>query len=72
MHHDSDAYAHARIRLLSKLDRSGGPTSCWPFRGALKPSGYGNFYLFGRTVGAHVASYRLFCRTCMIQRRKAA
>lgn len=49
-----------RRRLLIKLDASGGPDSCWPFGGARKPGGYGNFWLSGRHVGAHVAAYLLF------------
>ena len=49
-----------RRRLLSKLDTSGGPESCWPFTGARTGWGYGNFYIQGRYRGAHVASYLLF------------
>lgn len=49
-----------RSRLLAKADRSNGPDACWPFTGARKPTGYGNFYLGGKVVGAHVAAYLLF------------
>lgn len=39
---------------------SGGADSCWPFTGARKPTGYGNFYFQGRVIGAHVAAFLLF------------
>lgn len=30
-------------RLALKVDMTGGPDACWPFLGALRPDGYGNF-----------------------------
>lgn len=50
----------AKSRLLAKLENIHDPNACWPFRGASKGNGYGNFYLEGKVVGAHVAAYRLF------------
>jgi hypothetical protein len=44
-----------QARLLSKIDKSGGPDACWPFTGAISGNGYGNFGLKGKTVGAHRA-----------------
>lgn len=58
-------------RFLSKVERAEG---CWQWKGAKKPSGYGNFYLDRKHVGAHCASFRLLvgeipagmyvCHTC--------
>lgn len=39
------------------VDRSGG---CWLWTGALYPSGYGQFWLGGRNMTAHRASYLMF------------
>lgn len=44
-------------RFLSKIKKT---DDCWLWMGAKKPSGYGNMYLFGKYIGAHVGSYRLF------------
>lgn len=35
-------------------------TGCWIWTGALKDNGYGDFYLEGKVIGAHRASYLLF------------
>lgn len=43
---------------MLKVERIPG-VDCWVWAGATKPTGYGNFYLNGKTVGAHVASYVL-------------
>lgn len=43
-------------RLYMKTVRTPG---CWPWIGARKPTGYGNFLLKGRFIGAHVASFIL-------------
>jgi len=43
-------------RFLAKVVRTEG---CWQWRGAKKATGYGNFYLGGKVVGAHCASFRL-------------
>lgn len=32
---------------------------CWEWVGAKKPTGYGNFYIDGRYLGAHVASWEI-------------
>lgn len=51
-------------RFWSKVDRSGGEGACWPWTGARKRSGYGNFFLrYGRRgtktifLIAHRAAY---------------
>jgi DNA-binding XRE family transcriptional regulator len=60
-----------RARFVEKLDRSGGASACWPFRGYVEPlnggkRGYGSFAWDDgsggelRNVGAHVAAYRIF------------
>ncbi|MBV8666706.1 MAG: HNH endonuclease [Burkholderiaceae bacterium] len=36
------------------------PSGCWQWVGAKKPTGYGNFYMNSRYMGAHCASYLLF------------
>lgn len=47
-------------RLLSKLDRSGGPSACWPYvGGALTARGYGQFWLSGSPAPAHRAMWVL-------------
>ncbi|WP_235204121.1 HNH endonuclease [Bordetella bronchiseptica] len=43
-------------RFLAKVERAEG---CWQWKGAKKATGYGNFYLGGKVVGAHCASFRL-------------
>lgn len=48
-----------RARLMSKIDRSGGPDACWPFTGGRTGHGYGNFYLGGKYLGAHKATWLL-------------
>ena len=48
---------NAMDRFRSKVQKS---ESCWLWVGAKKPSGYGNFYMNRRYLGAHVASYLLF------------
>ncbi len=41
-----------------KVDRSGGPDSCWPFLGYLNPKSYGRYReLGGRTTQAHRYAY---------------
>jgi hypothetical protein len=43
-------------RFDSKVSRT---DSCWWWRGAKKPSGYGNFYMDGKYLSAHRASWML-------------
>lgn len=46
-------------RFLNKVEKI--PfTDCWIWAGALKPNGYGDFYLNGKVQTAHRASYQLF------------
>lgn len=64
----------ALARFWSRVDRSGGPSACWPFHGAPNSSGYRALSMDGRTLGAHVVAYviakgalapgREVCHTC--------
>ncbi len=47
----------AKERFWSKVDKG---CSCWEWLAGKFPSGYGAFFLYGRTERAHVASYKLF------------
>lgn len=50
----------APIRFWRKVDQSGGPDACWPWMGARKPKGYGNFCTVRtppKTVLAHRYAY---------------
>lgn len=48
------------IRFWSKVDKSGGPTACHPWIGALKGSaGYGSFSHKNKSVLAHRKAYEL-------------
>ena len=40
-------------RFWSRVDRSGGPTACWPWTGRLDDEGYGHFYESGKNHRAH-------------------
>ncbi len=40
-------------RFAAKVDRSAGPTGCWPFTGSLTDAGYGSFWNGTRLVKAH-------------------
>lgn len=44
-------------RLLSKIDRSGGPDSCWTWKGSLNRTGYGQLGIRGRSSLAHRIAY---------------
>lgn len=44
-------------RLDERLDRSGGPTACWLFRGATVKGGYGRLVDRGRHVLAHRVAF---------------
>jgi hypothetical protein len=44
-------------RFEKKVIKSDG--GCWEWIGAKKPTGYGNFYLYGKYHNAHRASYML-------------
>ena len=49
-------------RFWEKVDRSGGPDSCWLWLAHTNPKGYGRFAVGGRDggqEGAHRASWRL-------------
>jgi len=48
-------------RFWTKVDRSGGPDSCWPWRASTNPDGYGMVGVRneGRTYGAHRIAYEL-------------
>lgn len=36
-----------------KVDTSGGPDACWPWRGTVSPQGYGMILVWGKRTGAH-------------------
>jgi hypothetical protein len=40
-------------RFSAKVDRSGGPDACWPWRGFRDPKDYGHFFFDGAYVYAH-------------------
>lgn len=40
-------------RFWRYVDRSGGPTACWPWTGGRNRDGYGSFSIASRYVGAH-------------------
>lgn len=42
-----------------RVDRSGGPEVCWPYKGTKYPSGYGRLQIHGRYELAHRVAYRL-------------
>lgn len=44
-------------RFLAKVDTSGGPDACHPWRIESEKKTYGSFYVNGRTVGAHRWAY---------------
>lgn len=46
-------------RFWSKVDRSGGPTSCWLWLGFIGPDGRGQFPRPGQSGKAHRAAYEL-------------
>lgn len=49
------------IRFYRLADTSGGPDACWPWRGYLAPTGYGQFkWRKSNQEMAHRAAYRLF------------
>lgn len=62
---------NAYDRWLEKVHKA---EDCWIWKGAKKPTGYGNFYMAGKYVGAHQASYEFHrgpiqagmyvCHTC--------
>lgn len=47
-------------RFMAKVSGPSISSSCWKWIGAKKPSGYGNFYMRGKYLGAHRASFLLF------------
>lgn len=52
--------AQAGTRFWSFVERRG-DDECWPWTGAIKPNGYGNWRpSTGRSEGAHRAAFRLF------------
>lgn len=44
-------------RLWAKIDKTGGPDSCWTWNGAKTKDGYGHQYISGKTVLSHRAAY---------------
>jgi hypothetical protein len=48
----------AAERFWAKVDKSTGPSGCWPWLGTITNVGYGQFR-YGRRVGAHRFAYEL-------------
>ena len=46
-------------RFWSKVDRSGGPESCWPYLRFCDKDGYGDFWFRGQNHKAHRVAYLL-------------
>lgn len=46
-------------RFWSKVDRTGGPDSCWSWMGPTNKSGYGQFGVGKHAVGAHRVAYQI-------------
>lgn len=46
-------------RFWSKVDRSGGPDSCWPWLAGRMRAGYGNFWMDGHEKLAHRVAWEL-------------
>lgn len=46
-------------RFWAKVDRSGGPDACWPFRGYIESNGYGRLSVNDRQEWAHRVAYEL-------------
>lgn len=44
-----------------RVDQSGGPNSCWPWKGEIKESGYGRVYIKSMGTGAHRLALILKC-----------
>jgi hypothetical protein len=60
-----------RVGFESRIDKSGGPDSCWIWTGDINTCGYGRFRLNGKKVSAHGISYRNFkgeipCNLCVL------
>lgn len=47
-------------RFMAKVAVPIAGSNCWKWIGAKKRSGYGNFYMHGKYLGAHRASFVLF------------
>jgi hypothetical protein len=49
----------AAARFWSKVDKSGGPGTCWPWTGSVSSSGYGSLTHAGRGIKAHRRAWEL-------------
>lgn len=43
----------------ARVDKSGGPDACWPYRGSRRKAGYGRLVISGKYELAHRVAYRL-------------
>ena len=51
-------------RFWSKVDKSSGRAACWPWLASIQQgSGYGRFWLNGRSIPAHRMAYELVVRS---------
>lgn len=51
-------YETLPVRFWDRVDSSGGPAACWPYRGATRDNGYGRLRLKGKYELAHRVAYR--------------
>lgn len=51
----------AMARMISRTDTTTDPDGCWYLITPRTYLGYGNFTLNGKNMGAHRASYKIFC-----------
>lgn len=52
-------FGSTETRFWSKVDKSGGPDACWPWKGTISSVGYGVFYVERKPVGAHRYAFKL-------------
>jgi hypothetical protein len=46
-----------KAHFWTRVDKSGGPAACWPWQGARKSTGYGQYCIERRPFQAHRAAY---------------
>lgn len=53
-------YSRAQVDAVfdSRVDRSGGPDACWPWRGVIAPNGYGHFQIAKTHLGVSGLAHR--------------
>ena len=56
-HNRTGCFPSVDVRLDARIDRSGGPDACWPWRGQVTDYGYGRMAVRGRLLMAHRLVY---------------